>query len=80
MTLETIREMLGWCTVINMGLLLWWFLMIAVARDWIYRFHTRWFPVTVDQFNAIHYGGIAILKIAIFFFNLVPYIALHIVG
>lgn len=80
MTIDTLREMLLWCFVINFGILLWWFLFFTFAHDWVYRFHGKWFKLSRDQFDAIHYAGIAFFKICIFVFNLVPYIALHIVG
>jgi hypothetical protein len=80
MTVEIIRDVLAWCAVINYGLLLWWFLVFALAHDWMYRFHSKWFNFSVDTFDAIHYAGIALFKIAIFLFNLVPYLALRIVG
>ncbi len=80
MTIEMVRAALGWCSVINMGLLLWWFFAIIVLHDWVYRWHTKWFKISVEQFDAIHYAGIAAFKIAIFFFNIVPYFALRIVG
>lgn len=80
MATEIIREALGWCAVINFGLLIWWLLILALARDWAYRLHSRYVPVTIEQFNGIHYAGVAMLKLAIFFFNVVPYIALRIVG
>jgi hypothetical protein len=79
MNIEIAREALLWCAVINYGLLLWWFLFFKLAHDWIYRFHARWFRLSVEQFDAIHYAGMAIYKIGIFLFNLVPYVALHIV-
>ncbi len=80
MTIEMIRSALGWCFVINMGLLLWWFFAIVVLHDWVYRWHTKWFKLSVEKFDEIHYAGIAFFKIAIFFFNIVPYFALRIVG
>ena len=80
MTLEIIRDTLAWCAVINIGLLLWWFLFIILAHDWTYRFHSKWFKLSVETFDTIHYAGIASFKIAIFLFNLVPYFALRIVG
>jgi hypothetical protein len=80
MTIEMIRAALGWCSIINMGLLLWWFLIIMLAHDWVYKFHSKWFKLSVDRFDEIHYTGIAFFKIAIFFFNVVPYFALRIVG
>ena len=32
------------------------------------------------QFDAIHYAGMTVFKLGIILFNLVPYIALRIVG
>lgn len=80
MTIDTVRDVLLWCFVINVGLLLWWFLFFTLAHDWLYRFHGKWFKLSMESFNAIHYGGMAFFKICIFVFNLVPYIALQIVG
>jgi len=76
---ETTREFLLWCTVINYGILLWWFLAFKLAHNWIYRFHSRWFKLSVEQFDAIHYAAMAAYKVGIFLLNLVPYIALHMV-
>jgi hypothetical protein len=69
-----------WCTVINYGVLIWWFLAFTLAHDWLRRLHNRWFRLSAEQFDAIHYGGMAIYKIGVLLFNLVPYIALRIVG
>ena len=80
MTVDIVRNALLWCFIINMGLLLWWFVMFMFAHDWMYRFHGKWFKLSVEQFDSIHYAGMAIFKTAIFVFNLVPYIALCIVG
>jgi len=80
MTIEIIRAVLGWCSIINMGLLLWWFLILLFAHDWVYKFHSKWFKLSVDRFDEIHYTGITFLKIAVFVFNIVPYFALRIVG
>jgi len=80
MTLETLRETLLWCAVLNYGLLLGWFLLFTVAHDWLHRWHGRWFRLSLERFDAIHYIGMALYKIAIFIFNLVPYLALGLVG
>ena len=79
-TVGIIRELLGWCCIINIGLLLWWFLIILLAHNWIYRIHRKWFKISEETFDTIHYTGIALFKIAIFVFNIVPYIALRIIG
>ena len=79
MTVEQISDVLAWCAVINVGLLLWWFLMFALAHDFVYRLHGKWFKLTVERFDAIHYAGMAFFKIGIFLLNIVPYLALRIV-
>lgn len=79
MSLELVRSTLAWCSVINIVVLLTWFLLFVVGRDWMYRVHGKWFPMPVEQFNAIHYGAMALYKCGILLFNLVPYLALRIV-
>ncbi len=79
MTVEIIRDVLAWCAVINYALLLLWFLVFSLAHDWLYRVHGKWFTVPVDNFDAIHYAGMAFFKLCIFLFSLTPYLALRIV-
>ncbi len=79
MTVEIIRDVLGWCTVINYVLLILWFLIFSLAHDWLYRIHGKGFKVSVENFDVIHYASMAFFKICIFLFNLAPYLALRIV-
>jgi hypothetical protein len=79
MTLESFRDVFMWCTLINYGILLLWFLIFTFAHDWMQALHGRWFTLHREQFDAIHYAGIAGYKILILIFNLVPWIALSIV-
>ena len=78
MTIEMMRKALLWCAVINYGILLVWFLFFVLAHDWMYLLHSRWFRLSVEQFDMLHYAGMSIFKIGILLLNLVPYIALHI--
>lgn len=63
--------------LINYIILMIWFLAIIFARDWIKQVHGKWFNLSDETFDAIHYGGMAIYKIGILLFNLVPLIALY---
>ena len=80
MTVDVVRNALLWCSVINIALLLWWFLLILTARRLIYRIHGRWFKMSEETFDAIHYAGILFFKVFVFVFNVIPYCALLIVG
>lgn len=80
MTVEFLQTFLGWSLLINIALLCWWLLMFTQAHDWVYKMHSRWFYIKRENFDFIHYTGIAFYKLAIFMFNLVPYIVLRIVS
>lgn len=80
MAVDVARSFLLWCTVINYGILLVWFLLFAVARNWLQVFHGRWFHLSREQFDGIHYATMAVYKLGILLFNLVPLIVLWIVG
>jgi hypothetical protein len=80
MDIHTVRSFFMWCTIINGGLLLLYFLILATAGDWVYRMHTRWFDMPRETFTLIIYGLMGFFKIIYLMFNLVPYIALVLVG
>jgi len=80
MSIELTRNFLLWCAVINYGILLVWFLVFTLAHDWMRRFHSRWFHLSDEQFDALHYVGMSIYKIGILLLNLVPFLVLSIIG
>ena len=72
MTVVEMKELLLWSLGINYVILLIWFGAFTYAHGWMYRLHTRWFKLTVDTFDAIHYAGMAVYKVGVLLFNLVP--------
>ena len=64
---------------INSGILLVWFGIFSRAHDWFYRHQSQWFRISIDHFDMLNYLGLAIYKIGIILFNLVPWLALVIV-
>lgn len=77
MSIELLSDTLFWCTLINLGLLVIWSLSFALARERLFRLHSRWFKLSEERFDAIHYAGLAWFKLSILMFNLVPWIALR---
>ncbi len=80
MNVSQIQHILLWCTLINYGILLVWFAAFSLGRDALWRLHGRWFRLAPDTFDALHYGGMAVYKIGILLFNLVPWLVLRCVG
>jgi hypothetical protein len=72
------KDFFMWCTIINGSLLVLSFLIYSLAGNWIYRIHSKWFPISREAFNVAIYCFIGLFKIFILVFNLVPYIALMI--
>jgi hypothetical protein len=80
MSLELARQVLLWSTLINYGILLVWFGVFAFMHDWMQRVHGRWFCLSNEQFDAIHYAGMAVYKIGVLLFNLTPFVVLSLIG
>jgi hypothetical protein len=77
MTTNEIKEFLLWCATINYLILFVWFGVFCIAHDWLYQLHVRWFKLTEDTFDQLHYAGMSIYKIGVLLFNLAPLIALY---
>lgn len=80
MSLEFVRNVLLWSAAVNYALLVWWFLVFSFSHEWVFRLHGRWFHLSEERFNAIHYTGMTFYKILIFVFNLVPGLVLWWLG
>ncbi len=78
MNIETARSFL-WCSVLNYGFLIVWVVAATAGRDWVCRLSGRVFRVTPEQLDLINFAGITLYKMGIFFFNIIPCIALYIV-
>jgi len=78
--LDVIAGILIRCFLGGMVLLMVWFAGYAVAGDWIYQVHSKWFQIPRQSFDAIHYTGMAVTKIAILLFFLIPWIAIKLMS
>jgi hypothetical protein len=77
MATNEIKGILLWCVGINYAVLLVWFGVFVYTHDWMYRLHTRWFKLSVETFDALHYAGLSIYKIGVILLNLVPLVAFY---
>lgn len=80
MAIQTVTAFFMWSTIINGALLALWITMCIVAPDLVYRTQKVWFPISRETFDVVMYSFIGFFKIVFLVFNLVPYLALLIVG
>jgi hypothetical protein len=78
--LDIIAGILLRCFLGGMVLLTVWFTWFVFAGDWIYQIHSGWFQIPKQGFDAIHYAGMAVTKIAIILFFLLPWIAIKLMS
>ena len=80
MTIDILREVLGWCAVINIGLLIFLAIFMVFLRGPISRIHAKMFNLNESDISLAYFRYLAQYKIAIIVFNIIPYFALRIVG
>lgn len=80
MDIQTLTTLLMWCTIINGGIYVLWVVFLTFAPDLVYRIQSKWFPIPRETFNVVIYSFLGSFKIIYLFFNVVPYLALLIVG
>lgn len=77
MNIEMAFGFLLWCLAINYAVLLIWFGAFVLAHDAMFRLHGRWYQISREQFDALHYGCMALYKVGVLLLNLTPLIALY---
>ncbi|MHC4639890.1 MAG: DUF6868 family protein [Planctomycetota bacterium] len=80
MDIDSIRAFFMWCTILNVAMLLFSWLICLCAGDWVYGIHSKLFSISRETFNVAVYSFMGLYKIVIMAFNFIPFIALSIVG
>ena len=79
MDIRTLKEFFLLCSLINYAILLIWFGAFIFARRGLHDLHSRWFRLSDEAFDVTMYAGMAVYKLMILVFALVPYIALTLI-
>ncbi|MCJ7590027.1 MAG: hypothetical protein MUO51_01585 [Woeseiaceae bacterium] len=79
MTVENALAVLGWCMVVNFGILMIWAVAMMVAPNLTYRTQRLVTSISQEEFERTIYRLMGQYKLGILFFNFAPYIALRIV-
>ena len=77
-TIDTLTVFFGWCSVINIGMLVFAAIILMILKEPISRLHSKLFELNQESLPLIYFRYLGNYKIAILMFNLVPYIALKV--
>ena len=79
-TVELVRSMLAWCTLINMVILLIWVILLLFCHKFFYKVHSKMFNLSEEAFYKVNYMSLGLFKIGVILFNLIPYLSLRIIA
>ena len=80
MNIEILREFLGWCLVINVAILFLSTLFLSLFHRRASKIHAKMFELDESWVRQAYFGYLANYKIAVIVLNLVPWIALNLMG
>lgn len=79
-TINTLSELFGWISLINMSLLLLSTVLLFSLKPVAVKMHSKMFGLDEKDLNRAYFQYLAQFKILIIVFNVTPYIALKLMG
>ena len=79
-SIDTLTTFLGWCVVLNIGVMLVAVLLVSVAHDAVGKLNAKLFGVSDEEVNVTLFRVIQQYRVAVAVLNVVPYVALRIMG
>ena len=80
MDIQTLTSFFMWCTIINTGFLIFLALIYLLVPNLAYRLQSRFIPISRETFDIVFYSFIGFFKAVVLVFNVVPWMALLIIG
>ena len=80
MDIQKLKAAIFWCMILNGGLLALSTVAFILIPDFIFQIHGMLFAITREAYDGAIYNFLGLFKIIWLTFNVVPYIALRIVG
>jgi len=79
-TIEAIRGFFAWCSVINIGVLIFLSILMVSLRGITSRIHAKMFGLEESDISRAYFQFLAQYKIFVIVFSIVPYFALRIMA
>lgn len=79
-TVNLLTEFVGWCLVINTGLLIFTSVALLLFKSHIVKIHRALMAIDEEQLSIQYFSYLAKFKIMVIVFNLTPYIALKLLS
>ena len=77
MTVDVLTSFLGWCLVLNFGLLLLFLFVATVFKDGLARINAKMFGVSESDARDMMFRSFYTYRVLFGFFNVIPWLVLH---
>ena len=79
-SVESLATFLGWCSVINIGIILVGLVIFGFGHKLFGKFSAKLFGISQEDAKSIHFRAFQQYRVLIAVFNVVPYVALKIMA
>lgn len=80
MDIQTLTSFFMWCSIINIGILFFLALIYMLVPNLAYQLQSKFIPISRQTFDIVFYSFIGFFKVVVLVFNVVPWIALLVIG
>lgn len=80
MDIQTLTSFFMWCSIINIGILIFLALIYMLVPNLAYQLQSKFIPISRETFDIVFYSFMGFFKVIVLVFNVVPWIALLIIG
>ena len=78
--IPTLTTFFMWCTILSIGLMLFWVLMWFLVPDLIYKMQSKFFPMPKETWTLAFYCFLGMYKLMVSVCFIIPWVALLIMG
>ena len=75
-----LTSLLGWCSVINTGLLIFSAVMLMLFKTFVINTHSRLMGVSAEDLPGYYFEYLGRFKLLVIVFNIVRWVSLKIMG
>ena len=79
-TIAQLTELLGWASILNLGMLVFASLLLLSMKSTISSLHSKMFGIPEEELPMVYFKYLANYKIITFVLIVAPYLALKIMG
>lgn len=79
-TLAQLTELLGWASVLNLGMMIVAAVLMMTMKSFMMSMHSKMFDIPESELAAIYFNYLANYKILTFVLIIAPYLSLKIMG